>query len=400
MKYLVIMLLLQFIIIYNVDSQAQWVQTNNPFGTNIIRLTVSEPDIFAGTNNGGVFLTMDNGTDWLHVGLDSNVVYSLAVSSSNIFAGTNKGAYLTTNNGSIWTLVNNGLPGNHFVYNLAVSGTNVFAGTDQGVYLTNNNGSTWLQINNGLTASHISALTANGNNIYAGEANKIFISTSSGSNWTQLNTQITSPFVDAIIVSGTNVFAGTDGSGVYLSTDNGTTWAQANNGLPDNTHVHSFTVNETKIFVGTDDGVYLSMNNGTNWTQGGLAANSIYSLVIRGTNIYAGTSGAGVWKRLLSEFTGISKEDKYLPKDFSLSQNYPNPFNPNTVISYSLPSASNVKLIVYNTLGQTVKTLESGYKNAGKYTVTFNASDLPSGIYFYKLEAGQFSQIKKMILIK
>jgi hypothetical protein len=85
---------------------------------------------------------------------------------------------------------------------------------------------------------------------------------------------------------------------------------------------------------------------------------------------------------------------------YELSQNYPNPFNPNTIISYSLPSASYVNLIIYNILGQSVKTLDSGYKNAGKYSITFNAANLPSGIYFYKLEAGQFSQIKKMILVK
>jgi hypothetical protein len=100
-----------------------------------------------------------------------------------------------------------------------------------------------------------------------------------------------------------------------------------------------------------------------------------------------------------STFVGIN--DKSISKlDFNLNQNYPNPFNPNTVISYSLPSSSNVKLNVYNTLGQVVKTLDSGYKKAGSYSINFNASDLSSGIYFYKLEAGQFSQIKKMILIK
>lgn len=85
---------------------------------------------------------------------------------------------------------------------------------------------------------------------------------------------------------------------------------------------------------------------------------------------------------------------------FQLQQNYPNPFNPSTVISYSLPSSTNVKLIVYNTLGQTVKVLENGFKNAGNYSINFNAANLPSGIYFYKLEAGQFTQVKKMMVIK
>ena len=85
---------------------------------------------------------------------------------------------------------------------------------------------------------------------------------------------------------------------------------------------------------------------------------------------------------------------------FNLFQNYPNPFNPNTVISYSIPSASEIRLIVYNSLGQTVKVLENGFKNAGNYSINFSASDLSSGIYFYNLEAGEFSQIKKMMLLK
>jgi uncharacterized protein (TIGR02145 family) len=99
--------------------------------------------------------------------------------------------------------------------------------------------------------------------------------------------------------------------------------------------------------------------------------------------------------------TGINDlSNNILPNSVDLFQNFPNPFNPNTVISYSLPSASNIKLIIYNTLGQTIKILENGYKNAGNYSVNFNAADLPSGIYFYKLEAGQFTQIKKMMVLK
>jgi hypothetical protein len=101
----------------------------------------------------------------------------------------------------------------------------------------------------------------------------------------------------------------------------------------------------------------------------------------------------------LITITGFIESNNKL-YDYSLSQNYPNPFNPNTVISYSLPSASNVKFIIYNSLGQTVRVIENGFKSAGNYSVTFNASNLPSGIYFYKLEAEHFIQIKKMILLK
>ncbi len=89
-----------------------------------------------------------------------------------------------------------------------------------------------------------------------------------------------------------------------------------------------------------------------------------------------------------------------LPEEYSLSQNFPNPFNPSTNIEYALPAAGNVKLTIFNTIGQIIKVYEEGYKGAGLYNIYFNASELPSGIYFYKLEAGRFTQMRKMILMK
>ena len=88
------------------------------------------------------------------------------------------------------------------------------------------------------------------------------------------------------------------------------------------------------------------------------------------------------------------------PDKFELSQNYPNPFNPSTTISYNLPEATNVKLIIFNILGQEVKTLINGFKEAGVHSVNFNASELNSGLYIYKIEAGSFTQTRKMTLIK
>jgi hypothetical protein len=170
----------------------------------------------------------------------------------------------------------------------------------------------------------------------------------------------------------------------------------------DNNSVYAFAVSGTEIIAGTYGGVFISTNSGANWlpVNYGLTGYFVYSLAINGSDIFAGTIGTGVWKRPISELTGISKEASVLPKDYILFQNYPNPFNPNTIISYSLPSASNVKLILYNTIGQTIKVIENGFKNAGNHSINFNAAGLSSGIYFYKLEAGQFTQVKKMILIK
>jgi hypothetical protein len=88
------------------------------------------------------------------------------------------------------------------------------------------------------------------------------------------------------------------------------------------------------------------------------------------------------------------------PKNYDLSQNYPNPFNPTTIISYILPEASNVKLTLYNLLGQEVKALVDEFMEAGAHAADFNAENLNSGVYIYKLQAGSFTQTRKMTLIK
>jgi hypothetical protein len=103
-----------------------------------------------------------------------------------------------------------------------------------------------------------------------------------------------------------------------------------------------------------------------------------------------------------SEFiTGIDDEDNFTkPSAFQLLPNYPNPFNPTTTIKYSIPSDGFVKLRVFNTLGEEVSTLVNEFKSAGNYEVSFNAANLNSGVYFYKLQAGNFVETKKMILMK
>jgi len=88
------------------------------------------------------------------------------------------------------------------------------------------------------------------------------------------------------------------------------------------------------------------------------------------------------------------------PDKFELNQNYPNPFNPSTQLSYDLKTDGNVKLTVFNLVGQSVRVLVDGYQTAGYYEVTFDANDLPAGIYLYKLQVGDYSSVKRMTLVK
>ena len=98
--------------------------------------------------------------------------------------------------------------------------------------------------------------------------------------------------------------------------------------------------------------------------------------------------------------TGISEPSPVVPSKFVLSQNYPNPFNPSTVISFDIPKQSIVKLVVYDILGRVVKTLVDEMKSPGNYKVRFDASMLTSGVYFYRITAGNFTDSKKLLLVK
>jgi len=97
--------------------------------------------------------------------------------------------------------------------------------------------------------------------------------------------------------------------------------------------------------------------------------------------------------------TGVGNENS-LPKEYTLDQNYPNPFNPSTSISFTIPESGFTTLKVYNILGNEVTTLINEELTGGTFTTTFDASDLPSGVYFYTLSNNKFNETKKMMLLK
>jgi hypothetical protein len=126
------------------------------------------------------------------------------------------------------------------------------------------------------------------------------------------------------------------------------------------------------------------------------------SLTISNNSLNKPLLKVGIWGNTILDI----QDEETIPSKFSLSQNYPNPFNPETAISYKLPAASKVSIKVYDVLGREVATLVDEYKQAGSYNVTFNARhlersrEIQSGVYFYRLQTGSFSETKKMLLIK
>ena len=145
----------------------------------------------------------------------------------------------------------------------------------------------------------------------------------------------------------------------------------------------TFTYNESTgyllVTAGAEEGEFEALITATD--EGGLSVNSSLSIIVN-----------------LS--TSISDLEGGIPEKFSISQNYPNPFNPTTQIQYALPQASDVRLDVYNMIGQRVASLIDKRQTAGTHTATFDASSLSSGVYIYRIVAGDFTQTKKMLLIK
>lgn len=156
-----------------------------------------------------------------------------------------------------------------------------------------------------------------------------------------------------------------------------------------------YTYNENLIYLGRlnagqEDSINIYMTAPLSDTTG------YFNLSYVGHNVYSIPS-SGIL--ITSNATNINFE-KAIPTEFVLHQNYPNPFNPTTKISYSLPKTSLVQLKIFNLLGQEIRTIVNEEKSAGNYEVNFDASELPSGVYIYKMQAGSFVETKKMILIK
>jgi hypothetical protein len=166
---------------------------------------------------------------------------------------------------------------------------------------------------------------------------------------------------------------------------------------------------QNKLSALSGIGIYFSSNFGTQWSQindGFPFDPEIRSIIISNSYILCGTYGLSVWRRPLSEIISIKNISSEIPSKYILYQNYPNPFNPTTKIKFDVPVDSRIRgndrvvLKVYDILGKDIETLVNEKLNPGTYEVTFNASQYPSGVYFYRLTSDGYNETKRMILLK
>ena len=274
--------------------------------------------------------------------------------------------------------------------------------------------SSWTEANAGLPVLPILALASNGQDLYAGAFSEgVYRSTNNGMSWFSASNGLPdTSYVSFLVADSNRVFAGMSMSGVYYSSDYGANWNDISQSIP-YYDVWTLALIDSILFVGSiGEGVFLTKDNGITWTQvnEGLTNLSIRSLMITDNNyLFAGTNNGFVCYRPLVEMITDVRNDVLSPAEFILSQNYPNPFNPVTRIKYNIPvgvrlagggQAQYVKLTVFDMLGREVEILVNERKAPGNYEVEFDASNLSSGVYFYRLQAGDFINTKKMILLK
>ena len=394
-----------------IDSSNPWELVHPEAGRDsIFALAVSPQGLLFESTTGVVFMSSDNGSTWEVTGhLGVKTVDSFAFDSDGIlYVATRRDGVHRSEGGEFhFQAVNDGLETLRIGEVAADSSGNVYASAVLGgVYRLLDDGETWEKVNdNGLDNPFVPSLAVNADGVvFHGSDGGVFRSFDEGATWEAVNTGLGNLLVEELVVSRDDVlFAGTDG-GVYRTLNNGDSWEAVHDTTFGGRPVRALANNDNfALFAGTHGGgVFRSLNHGASWepVNDGLDVMDVSSLVVGSDgSLFAGTFGGGLYKR--DATTDVSADEEFsIPTEFELIGNYPNPFNPTTLIQYALPVQSGVELAVFDAAGRKVAMLVNEEQAAGRHEVAFEAANLPSGIYFYRLYAGSFSEVKPMVLLR
>ncbi|NUO80372.1 T9SS type A sorting domain-containing protein [candidate division KSB1 bacterium] len=404
-----------------------------------------------------------NGTAWtaLGSGLDGQV-RAIALRGNDVFVGgtfKNAGGAPANNiakwDEQSWSALGNGISGTGAQVNaIAIKGSEVYVGgqfTGASGVTANNiakwDGANWSAVGanaeNGVDASVNTIAFASNGELYvggsftkAGSVNAKGIAVWNGASWSALGSGITGALqsVYAIVSNGDEIYIGGRFTAAGGSNSNHLakwnsvtrTWAPIGAGVGDAvSSVNALTLNGNELIVG---GLFakagdLTANNlakwdGNQWSTFGSGLGgenpSVLTLAANGEHVYVGGQFTTAGKKPSFKFahwqgptTNVKDERQPFnrPQEFALKQNYPNPFNPSTMIPYELPHAVHVQLAIYNLLGEKVRTLVDTKESAGVKHITWDGRNdhgqaVSSGVYLYRLEAGEFRMAKRLVLLQ
>jgi photosystem II stability/assembly factor-like uncharacterized protein len=440
-----------------INGGENWLLTNLSYSSDILSILIHRSNkIEVGQYGWGIMKTTNRGEDWIHPVFVPDdyqniscyeITYNPSDSSKGyLAAGLALGK--TTDGGESWHSTFQ-LPGIRCVSYYPSNPEILFAGISQSpgssfIYQSTDGGENWFEL---LNTSH--AFDAGVNKFYFDPVNTEIIygigfgmilkSTDSGLTWEnkengiiRYGNYLTNITDFAIKKDETNILYCTQKATypnkghLYKSSDGGENWFRIDSvlhSLDPWTSLASILLDEEKlgrIYVGmtihvqpfvseyTNGALFLTEDDGKTWRKvyGG-EVTKIRADYNKPRNIYFATKfGLMTLLDTLTVITSIDFVNDEVPDRYYLSQNYPNPFNPTTNIKYSIPESQIVQIKIYDILGREIKTILNEYKQAGTYEIEFSAGSfgdagaLPSGVYFYKLQAGNFTETKKMILLR
>ncbi|MBE2255536.1 MAG: T9SS type A sorting domain-containing protein [Ignavibacteria bacterium] len=357
-----------------------WINLNTGYTNDIWSIDLLNENIFTiSTINGRIFSTVDGGLNWSLRNLGSNyeLTFVKYLDESNILIGVgipaNPNLFRTSNNGQNW--VNQNLGSQHSIrfIDFPTRKTGFIVGDDGDFYRSVDSGKTWTygQINSPVWNYSCSFINENTGWI-VGTQGKILKTTTAG----------------AVIPNAPTNLVGflTQNETIYLS------W------FDNSTNEEGFKIERSLGNQNNFELIATVPANSFSYTDANIMFNSLYFYRI---TAFSGSMNSNYSNVVSVSTTNIENISNNIPTKIELYQNYPNPFNPETKINFDIAKTSNVSLIVFNSLGESVMTLvDNKMFNAGSYSYNLNLSNIKSGIYFYRLIAGDYSETKKMILLK
>lgn len=412
MKKLYFFFIVVFVLSAEISLSQTWIQTLN----GISMWSVCKDNlgnIYAGSSGTvkAIYKTTNDGQNWLTLlsGSPSNFLGLSVDSLGNIFgANVSNGVMKSSDGGNNWVNIPISTFGNKNVQSI-VCGKNgyVLVGCNNGgIFRSTDYGVTFPDTSlTGVTVVTLVVDRFNSNIFYAGASSVsgstgLFISTNSGFSFS-------GPYN---INSCWGIMQKTPNDLYMVTTSTGTPFSKSTNGgynwstvsaQPGSMRGCSLDL-AGNIYINGNGGVFKSTNDGLSFTNTGVTASG-NQIVSHGNKMYAAVTGSttgGVWIYTDTTLTSVIPVTTGIPKNFELKQNYPNPFNPSTIIRFSLSVVSNTMLKVYDVTGREVQTLVNEKLQPGTYETSFDGSKFTSGVYFYKITAGDFTVTKKLLLVK
>ncbi|HEY3250872.1 MAG TPA: YCF48-related protein [Ignavibacteria bacterium] len=402
-------LLVTFLMVVAYNANSQWFIVNHISNYQFYSLYFmsNTTGCVGGNQNGVIFKTTDSGGNFVSVPTGTSIWF-LDIFFNNQLTGyaCGQNGYIvkTTNGGNNWYQIFQGANFLHSIRFVDIN-TGYAAGYGNLIYKTTNSGSSWNLLPNNFTNTYllsISFVDAN-TGFVSGENGLIGKTTNGGLNWLTISTSVSDIFEEIVMTSATTGFIAGKFGKILKTTDSGNNWAFQNSGTSE-WLLDLFMMNNSRGWAcGMNGKIVYTSNGGINWlTQYVPTISWIRQLhFLTPDTGYAVTDNGMILKTYnAGNPVSVNIIGSEIPKEYSLSQNFPNPFNPETKIQFGIPKSEFVLVKVYNINGQEISILVNKNLNSGLYEINFNASALSSGIYLYQIIAGDFRDLKKMVLLK